>query len=216
MRCPEEITVGALVLNVLEPEEQQQMQRHLAGCALCSGTFKELADLPRVLARVVPDDESATPVPAPALSQVAFQRLRHEAAGKPRRRLQRHLLVAAALLVLLVGGVVAGLQAAEQPTPTSTVSATDGNVQARADLTPSDFGTRITLVLSGVRPGEQCQLIAVGRDGQEEIASTWTASYEGAASVTGSVGIQPSQLDHLVIRTLDGRTLLTLGVPLPD
>lgn len=215
MRCPEEIAVGALVLNALEPDEQQHLQQHLAGCAVCSHTFTELAELPHVLARVVPDDASAEPEAPPAMSELAFQRLRQQAAVRPRRPHQRFLLVAAALLVLVGGGVVAGLETADRTVLTSTVSATDGTVRARAELTSSESGTSITLVLDGVRPGEQCQLIVVGRDGREEIASTWTATYSGEASVMGSVGMQPREFDRMIIRTLDGRTLLTLEARLP-
>ncbi len=90
------------------------------------------------------------------------------------------------------------------------VTAAAGAVRAKATLTRTDTGTRITLALAGVAADERCQLVAVAADGRRETASTWTATYAGNATVTGWSSLRPQQIHHLVIETVDGRTLLTL------
>ncbi len=211
MRCPQEVEVGALVIGALEPEEHLEMQRHVSECARCAGTQRELADLTRALDLVTADDVMSM-AGSPAPSELAYERLRHEAARRQHRQAPRRLLIAAAMLVVTAGGAAVGLEQAEHHAATAALSAVDGTVHAQAVLTPTETGTRVTLILDGVRPGERCQLVAVGRDGQEEIASNWTASYAGAAGVAGSVSTQRGDIDRLVIRTLDGQTLVTLPV----
>lgn len=203
--------MGALVIHALEPDEQLEMARHVSECARCAGTQRELADLRQALDLVTADDVTSM-AGSPAPSELAFERLRHEAVRGRHRRGPRRLLIAAALLVVAAGGVAVGLEQTEHHAATATVSAVDGTVHAQAVLTPTETGTRVTLTLNGVRPGERCRLVAVGRDGQEEILSSWTASYAGAATVAGSVSTPRGDLDYLVIRTLDGQTLVTLQV----
>ena len=61
------------------------------------------------------------------------------------------------------------------------------------------------------RPGDPVTFgVAVSRDGRWETASDWTATYEGTAHVIGAVPMKPQDIDRLLIRTPDGRTLLTM------
>ena len=61
--------------------------------------------------------------------------------------------------------------------------------------------------------GEHCELVAIGRDGTREVASTWIANYEGEAVVSGNTWLTRADLHSFEIRTLDGRTLVTVDVP---
>jgi hypothetical protein len=83
-------------------------------------------------------------------------------------------------------------------------------VHGSAQLMPFPGGTTISLALDGIPSEQRCELIAVSRDGRWETASDWTASYAGTAHVVGSVRIQPQDIAKLVIRTPDGRTLLSM------
>jgi hypothetical protein len=83
-------------------------------------------------------------------------------------------------------------------------------VHARASLSAAGDGTRVALTLSGVPFGAHCELVAVARNGSEESAGDWTVDYGGTYRWTGWVGLPPGQLGSLVVRTLDGRTLVTL------
>ena len=211
-RCPEQVNVGAYVLDVLEPDERARMQRHLDVCLACRADVTDLAELPDHLATVGPDAlGTADVVP----TELAFRRL--EAAAKrdvPWPRRHRALAVAAGVVLLLAaaGGAVA-VRRTDGPRAPQVVTAASGAVHARAVLTPTHNGTRVVLTIGGVASQEQCRLVAIGRNGSRETASTWTATYEGDASVTGWLSIAPGDVDRFVIETLGGRTLLVLPPP---
>jgi anti-sigma-K factor RskA len=212
--CPQLTDVGAYVLDALEPDERERLEEHLPGCPACAAELRELSGLPALLA-TVPAPAVSEPVPVP--SELAFRRLRsatgagpvrHRARPRPARR---WLLAAAAAVV--VGGAAAGAVAATSrgtPAP-ETVTASAGALHVTASISPAATGSRISLALNGVPEGQQCELTVQARDGHWETASRWTADYEGEAHVTGSVRIAPHDLQRLVVRTLDGRTLLSVA-----
>jgi Putative zinc-finger len=216
MTCMHEIDVGAYVLDALEPEERLRVRAHLATCPDCRAVLRELEGLPRVLAQV-PAPESQPRVLPEAPSELAFRRLAHHAtAVRPEPRPasvghpRRWAMAAAAAAVVGVAGGVGGVVASLGPAVPTAVSATSGAVHARAELIAAGGGTTINLALGGVASGERCELVAVSRDGRWETASDWTATYEGTAHVIGAVKIKPQDIDRLVIRTPDGRTLLSM------
>jgi anti-sigma-K factor RskA len=133
-----------------------------------------------------------------------------DARAESSMRGRRWVLVAAAAAVVGVAGGAGGVVASMDPTAPTAVSATAGEVHARAQLTASSGGTRISLVLDGVPSGQRCELVAVSKDGRWETASDWTANYAGTARVIGSVPMQPADIDRLVIRTPEGQTLLSM------
>jgi hypothetical protein len=217
MTCAHEIEVGAYVIDALEPEERTRMRAHLRTCAVCTASLEELEGLPAVLGKV-PVPEVAPRVLTEAPSELAFRRLQSRAsAGRVAAareaaplRGRRWVLVAAAAAAVGVAGGTGIVMASQGPSAPTAVSATAGAIHGRAQLTPSSGGTRISLALDGIAPGQRCELVAVSRDGRWETASDWTATYAGSAHVIGSVPISPQDIDRLVVRTPDGRTLLTM------
>jgi len=111
---------------------------------------------------------------------------------------------------VLGGAGAAGVVATSGPSGPSTVSATAGQLHVQASISSVPSGSRIALALDGVPSGQECELTVQAGDGHWETASTWTADYEGTATVTGTVHIPRDDLKRLVVRTLDGRTLITL------
>lgn len=227
MTCRDaEPLLGVLVLGAIDPAERLPVEAHLSTCEHCTATLADLAVLPGLLHRL--DLEEATrglpAVPPEFTSRVL-------AAGaelsRERRARRRRLVWAsvAAAVVLLVGGsvpVVLHRTAAPDTTVASgvpvVVSGTDTAtaVSATVTLVPRTTGTSLELALSGVEPGEQCQLVAVDASGHREVASTWVASYRGSAVVSGSTALPQSSIEQLVVETLDGRTLVTVPVPHPS
>jgi hypothetical protein len=211
VRCASQLAVGAYVLDALEPDEQLRMEEHLQRCPVCAETVRELQGLPRVLAGVPTPGEA--PV-APPPSELAFERFRLSAAAAPpaqaRRPVHWRLVAAAAAVLAVGGGVAAGVAATSRDAPVTVVEAEAGNVHARASLTAAGTGTKVALALDGVPFGANCQLIAVARDGSEDSAGTWAVSYGGTYHWTGWVSVAPGQLDRLVIRAGDGRTLVSV------
>ena len=86
-------------------------------------------------------------------------------------------------------------------------------MEAKVALTPQATGTQLTLTLTGVAPGERCQLVAVDSAGNREVAATWVASYEGRATVTGTTSLPPQSISSLEVVRLDGSALVTVKVP---
>ena len=214
--CRHQLDVGAYLLGVLEPGERTQMRRHLEDCAACRADLAELAALPARLAAA--DLGQVAPRARP--SELAFHRLAAATTdGTPRHQRPRTLLAVAAgvALALALSGTVVAVRAAQhhspEPTGPTVVAAAAGAVHARAELTVTQTGTSVLLTLGGVMAHEQCRLVAVGRDGRRQTASTWTATYHGDASITGWLSIRPADVDRFVIETLGGRTLLVLPAP---
>jgi hypothetical protein len=200
-RCPDQVNVGAYVLDALEPDERERMQRHLRTCRACAADHDDLAGLPTRLA-TVPAPDVATVRPT---GRLALRR----PAGPGHRRARAPTVAAALLGVAVAAGVVA-VRTADRPSEPDVLSAQSGAVHARAALTATRNGTRIALVLGGVPAHEQCRLVGVGRRGGRQTAGTWTAGYDGDASVTGWVSWDPDDIDRLVVETLDGAALVVL------
>jgi Putative zinc-finger len=211
-RCPDQVSVGAYVLDVLEPGERDRMQRHLRVCARCAADWEDLAPLPARLAAVPARDVLGPPRPV-VPTRAAFRRLRVAARAVRERPRSRAIAAAAAVTVVGVGVAAVVLGTGETPPAPDVVTATAGALHASAALTPTHNGTRVVLSLGGVPAHERCRLVAVDRLGQRQTASTWTATYDGDASVTGWLSMRPGDIDHLVVETLDGTGLLTLPAP---
>jgi hypothetical protein len=209
--CPVEESLGALVLGALDPAARDQVEAHARECPSCAAVLSELAPLPGLLHRIdLPalDDQP----PAYLLERAIEQARAEEPIALPRRRWRSVALVgaaAAAVVVLIVSMVVSSQPHSFTVSGTSPVT----QVEASVTVTPTDSGTQLDLTLEGVAAGEHCQLVAIGRDGTREVASTWIANYEGEAVVTGNTWLTRSDLHSFEITTLDGKTLVTVDVP---
>ncbi len=211
-QCPlAEESLGALVLGALDPAERDQVEEHVRGCTSCSAILGELAPLPGLLHRIdLPTAEG--PPPQDLLERAIAQARAQQPVDLPRRRWKAVLAVGAAAVA--AGVLVVGILVSAHP-QSVTVSATSptSDVSATVVVTPTDSGTELALTLEGVPAGEHCQLVAVGRDGSREVASTWIANYEGEAVVTGNTSVTRADLRRLDITTTDGQTLVTIDVP---
>jgi len=211
MRCEHETSVGAYVLDALEPDEQLAMQQHVQECPVCGDAVRELEALPRLLSSVPTPGE--TPV-APVPSEMAFQRFRRSAAALPgpaarRRRRRRWTALVAAALVLVAGVVGVSVVALRDPEPTVVAAADDG-VWAEVSYVEANHGTAASVELDGFPVGARCELYAVSRDGREESAGDWSIRSAGTIHWKGWVSLEPSDVHQWEVRTGDGRTLLTV------
>ncbi|MEU3460921.1 zf-HC2 domain-containing protein [Streptomyces sp. NPDC006733] len=98
--------------------------------------------------------------------------------------------------------------------PATHVSATIG-VEKKA------WGSRVVLELGQVRGPLRCSLVAVGRNGERQTVSTWAVgpwgygipdsphqSARAPLYLDGGAALQPAEIDHYEVRTLDGRPLV--------
>jgi hypothetical protein len=211
VRCAQQVAVGAYVLDALEPDEQLAMQRHVQGCPVCAETVSELEGLPLLLAGVpVPGEAPEAPRP----SELAYERFRRSAAAfaPPTAQHRRRRWIAAAAAVLVIAAAVAtGEVLASHAQPVTVVAASTGLVHAEAALSAAGAGTHLAMTFEGVPFGEHCELVAVARDGREQPAGTWTVTYRGTYHWKGWVDVAPDDLAQLVVRSEDGRTLVSLS-----
>lgn len=137
--------------------------------------------------------------------------------GRARLRL-RIALVTAGLAVLAAGGAAAGIvletRAAPPAAAVARASAADAatGVVASAEVYAETWGSTIRLRISGVTPGQSCELVTVARDGSEEVAGTWKVGYTGGVEVSGVSGTAPGRIVSLRVVTISGSVLVTLPV----
>ncbi|MEV4612678.1 zf-HC2 domain-containing protein [Kitasatospora sp. NPDC049258] len=215
----EHLDVGAYVLGVLDPADRLRFEAHLAGCPRCAGEVGELGGLEPLLAELA---EAGPVLEQP--SDHLLGRLVDEVAAARRRSRTRRLVLVAAAAVLVVGGPAVTLAAtAQDPKPaavaTQQFSATDPatGVSATVGVTGKKWGSQVSLALSNVAGPKQCDLIAVSRGGERQTVTSWSvppAGYgsDAALQTSGGAALQPSEIDHFEVRTLDGQQLL-VSVP---
>lgn len=247
-------TVGAYALGILDDAEATQFEAHLAGCDWCAQQLDELAGMEPMLAALA-DLPSAQGSPAIGESLAAkpsprlTERLVDEVAERRASKRRRNMYMVAAAAALIVGGPVTAIavtggdagtnvQAGQTRSATSPakdaflnrddkVTATDAStdVSATVAVEPKTWGTDTVLELKNVKGAQKCSLIAVGKNGERETATTWSvpawgyglpdAVTEEAKSplyVQGGVAMEPNDIDHFVVMTFDGKKLVEVDM----
>ena len=204
MTCPHAATdLGAYVLGALEPAERSRVDEHLRHCPECAAELAEFAVLPGLLDRVGPADLSPLAVsPSPDL----FARMSAAAVPPGRLRSRTWALVAAAVLVVL--GIGAGVTVWVAGAGEQNVTASAGAVRATVSASTVDGGSALVVTVAGMRPGETCHLVAVGRDGAQHSAGTWPASPAGDGTWRGWADVDRADLTEVVLLGDGGRELV--------
>ena len=222
------VDVGAYVLGVLDAAEAAAFEEHLAGCPQCAEQVTELGMLEPILAdHRAAGGSGVGSGPAPRPDDALLGRLVGEVtAGRRRTRRRRLVLVAAAAALVIGGPAVTAVVTADSGHPVQTVAqqftATDAGTGARATvgIEGKTWGSQITLQLSNVDGPLSCDLIAVSHAGEQQTVTTWSippigygaSNAPGVLRTGGGAGLQPEDIDHFEVRTLDGRQLL-LTIP---
>jgi anti-sigma-K factor RskA len=226
--------VGGYALGALEPEEMEEMRRHVAVCPHCGSEIDRLAALPALLDRIAPAD-----VPPPSLSpQVEeavldrFARERREEAargaaeGRAARRARRAArpgrgpaplarrplaLVAACVVALAVAfGVVLAVEDGDDGSPAyasvSLEATVAGSGSATAELDAVPAGTRIRLEAGGLRTGSEYEVWCIGTDGRWVSGGTFRADRAGRAEAELTAAVRPGDYHRMVVtrRPQDG------------
>jgi len=208
MTCPGPAAtgLGAYVLGALEPEERRLVEEHVRTCPSCAAELAEFRFLPALLGQVRPEDlEPVSVEPSPDL----FARVSAAAAvtGRPRRlRTRTMALVAAAVLVVL--GIGAGVAVWISGSGEQSVTASSGPVEATVIVSTVDDGIALDVSVAGMRPHENCSMVAVDRDGVWHPAGDWPASEAGDGRWRGWADISRSQLREVVLVGDGGRELV--------
>ncbi len=214
--------VGGYALGALEPDEMEEMRRHVAVCPHCGPEADRLVALPELLDRIAPSD-----VPPPSLSpQVEeavldrFARERREEAAPSRPRLgvrlvrrpgaasgapalRRALAVAAAALLALVvaltllvpgdeGGATAYASVWLNPRASASGSAT-----AQLDDVPA--GTRIRLEARGLPTGSEYEVWCIRADGRWVTGGTFWPDPNGRAEGDFTAAVRAGDYHRMVV-----------------
>jgi len=214
------IALGAYAVGALEAAERDQVEDHLAQCAGCREELSALVQLTPVLGRLTPEEAAAARPPLAAGSRGSLVERTLAELARHRRSSRRRWRVAmaggvaavAALGVAVAVLVVTRPAVAPVAVAAARLSGSDATtgVSASAELYVESWGTWIHLDVSGVEPGDQCELVAVGRDGSEQVAGTWRVGYTGGVDLNGSTGIGASQITSLKVVTTSGSDLVDL------
>jgi anti-sigma factor RsiW len=188
MSCRDaELSLGALVLGALDPAERLEVEAHVGACDRCRDALAELAPLPGLLNRLsLEQAEAGLPRPPERLLDAVLASASQQRAELPpveigperaaapsrRRRWWVAAAVAAAAAVVATTGLLAtrtqdATPPLAGPSPTSTQgdavlwdgTSTDGTIHASVVLMPQSTGSRLSMTLSGVKPGQHCDLV---------------------------------------------------------
>ena len=206
----EELSIALLRRQPLDAE----ITAHCNMCPTCAADAQRLQPLVELLA--APERQAV--LVGEQLRPEALDRLLAEASRRAHRRRGRWLVAVAAAVALLVPlGVVALHQISKAPTVEAVDrivrSATNPatGVSAQVKVWPAEFGSGLNVSLTGVPAGTKCTLSVVKKDGTRQTAATWWASYQGAASVDGTVAASIKDIDRLEVLNDAGQVL----VPVP-
>jgi len=223
--------VGAYSMGLLEEQDKRAFEDHLAGCPACAAELAELSPMAALLHGVEPGGvEPAGRDEQPADGKVT-ELIRRSAARRRHRRRWQVALGAAAGIVLIGGGIGAGIAAAPQhPGPPAPALALTGQRHSATDpgtgaagtvgLVAKAWGTQVTLDLSNVRGPVECELIAVSRTGQRRVVMGWlvVAPGDGVPGhpahlvIRGGTSIPRNDLTRVDVDVVNGRTLVSIPV----
>ena len=227
--------LGPYVLGVLEPSEVRVVEEHLPACDSCRQELAELEEMKVLLGDVPPE---AFLDGAPADGDLLLQRALRAGRGAvdpaappaepavagPKR--PRWMLAAASVAVIaaaaLGGGVLIGRQAVDSvPGPivagTKHVTATDTATGATMATTvePRAGWSWVTVRITGLRAGDECELIVTDENGKTYVAGSWLVSDEAARDSSkfgGGVLVPIDRVTSVEVKTVQGKHVVTTPV----
>ncbi len=203
---------AAYVLGSLPPAERREYETHLAGCADCQASVRDLAGLPGLLGLVTTADlDDPPPVPESLLPDlVGVIRRRH----RLRRRLGISALGMAAAIVVAVVALQAGAATThEHPQAMHPVLASP--VHATVALVDKSWGTRVDLRCS-YDPGtvwktpQSYRLVVTDRTGGSRQVASWLVVPDRISTITGSLDWHLDEISNVTLQRSDGTTVLSL------
>jgi anti-sigma-K factor RskA len=203
-------SAAAYVLGALPAAERPAYEAHLAECGDCRQAVADLAGIPGLLSRVSPDD-LADPLPLPDTLVPGLVRAVRRT-GR-RRRLVMGSLAAAAVVLAVAGTAVVVDGPDDEPPLEAMTAVVDVPVTASAALVQRPWGTEITMdceYTDTTKWSRPYALVAVTGAGKTFEIATWVVGPSRAASISGSVPVQPEEIDRLEIRSASGTPLLRL------
>ncbi|MCE6995170.1 zf-HC2 domain-containing protein [Saccharothrix sp. S26] len=236
---PFHVDVAAYVLGVLDEDEVDAFENHLAQCRRCALDLRDFAELPDLLDEA--DANGMLRANAGERPDGRSVRAMLDSVSETRARKRRTvaLLAAAAAVVLVALTAVVSVNVAAPSDPVAapstprvpersnvakgapdssgTITRTDSTtgVSARLSATPEPWGTSLQLEVSGAKGPTRCELVAKSRTGEAMVVGSWLVPTAAAAkdpvTLQASVGLRWHDISEFVVRdTAQGTTLVHL------
>ncbi|WP_033438861.1 anti-sigma factor family protein [Saccharothrix sp. NRRL B-16314] len=237
---PNHVDVAAYVLGVLDEDEVDAFENHLAQCRRCALDLRDFAELPDLLDEADANGMLRANTGERPDGRSVRAMLDSVSESRARKRRTAVLLTAAAAVVLVALTAVVSVNAASPPDPvaasSSTPSAPDPSyvakgapdvagtiartdpatgVNARLAASLEPWGTSVEVEVKGAKGPTRCELIAKSRTGESMVVGSWlvTAAGPGKDPVTFSaaVGMRWHDIVEFTVRdTREGATLVRL------
>lgn len=206
--------LGAFVLGGLSAHDHQTFTTHLRTCATCQRETAQLSGLSSLLALVDPatlphDDrdplglpDEATAVPGAVLHAVR------------RHRLRNRWLLAAAAVVLAIGGVTGGLTLASRldgpGADARRVTATGpagSPTSVQITLVPHGWGTELDVQGRDLPTSGVLYLQVTDRKGRSWELASWSGVPSGRTSLSTACWVTADAIRSVAVVTRDGTTV---------
>ena len=208
--------LGVYVVGAIEPGERAAVDAHLSQCYECREELAALAPLPALLHRVPLEDAerimlASQPPDVTEPSPGMLDSLLRQVGAKRRTRRVRGLFIAAAAILVAVGGAAAVAEAIAPDHHAKTIevaTATWPPLSATVRYGESSWGTRMSVQVSGFKKWTACEFYVLTKDGRKVLAGGWLVgpdSREIWYPVHSSV--QEPNVTGFEITTASGKTL---------
>lgn len=212
--CPYADADAAYILGALDPAEQQDFRAHLPTCAHCRAAVAELAVMPGLLARLLPENDAALDTPAPLLPDLMRRAQVERRFARWRARCTGFLAAA----VLGVGAALIAVPGTQDPDRVLTMAAAPGvPVEATLQVTGRGWGTSIDTTCrydgedasDSADGGPTYELWAITDTGREVLVSSWHQLTGRELTVPGSTRLELGDILRFEVRTGSGSTILS-------
>jgi predicted anti-sigma-YlaC factor YlaD len=216
--------LGGYLLGGLDEHDVHTVDAHLRTCAECREELDHLGVVPGLLQRL-PHSLRQAPMgePPPVHLEKLLREVKAGRIARQRRARLQWLAAAAALLVLMAGGVTFYItrgSSSPAPAPTTTVQAAGTTVEftstvgcsGQAVLTGRQWGTSVAIRLKSLPPGGPYVLEVVDRSGHAEQAATWGQTSSAGANVTGASSIPLLTVGAVKVTDRTGKVIAEAAV----
>lgn len=209
-------SLGAYALGQLGNVERTALQAHIDGCAECRAELALIAPLAAPLRLVDPDHLGVDVQPPPDLDEAIVARIRAERVA-PRQRIRRWVpLAAAAAVVAVAVGVLAGRglapDAPTRPLEAVAIDELAGEIDASAEVIDHTWGMEIVLTGSGFRNGEAYAVNVVDDEGAEVSAGEFVGTGDNPMVCNLNSSVLRDDAASFEVVGPDGEIVLTTSV----
>ncbi|MEU9391115.1 zf-HC2 domain-containing protein [Streptomyces sp. NPDC048324] len=205
--------VAAYALGVLDEADAFRFEDHLMECAHCAAHVTEFGPVTRQMMlyrRSTPRFVSPMTRPGPQL----LDRLMAAVATR-QRATRRRFLYGLAASVAIAAAAPGIMMLAGGGDGSVRMAATDAKTGVWAQVTTADadMGSAVELEVKDGAGPRACRLVAVGRDGSEQIVTSWMVPDHDARPITmsGSTAMHTAEIARYELRTAQGEHLVTLA-----